>query len=322
MNDNILQISLFLQLSVQLGTPLLLATLGGILCEKAGNLNLGIEGMMLVGAAMGFRIGYTTGNPFMAVAAAGVAGILCALIYGFITVTLRGNQVVTGLVLTIFGTGFSGFLGLEMLGAVLPVQISRTFAAVNIPLLSQIPIIGKMLFSQSIYIYFSLIAAILLYLYIKRTRPGLNLRAVGENPAAADASGISVTLYKYLHIMACGFFCGIAGAYLSLVFVPRWQESITAGAGWIAVALIIFATWNPLRAVFGAYLFGSLQALSYKLQGMVIPLGTWDLSVSSQFLSMLPYLMTIIVLVFITLQKKRENMAPTGLGQPYFREER
>lgn len=314
-------IELFLQTSVQMGTPLLFGTLGGILSEKVGHLNLGVEGMMLMGAVMGFLTGVKTGNPLLAVLAAGLAGLLGALIYAVITVTFMGNQVVTGLALTIFGTGVSSFIGAGLSGISLPESVQAPLAATEIPILSKIPFFGTVLFHQSYYALAALILAVLIYIYIKHTRFGLNMRMVGENPSAAEASGINATLYKYVHILAGGFFCGLGGAFLTLVFVPRWQDNITAGQGWIAVALVIFATWNPLKAIFGAYLFGMLRGLGFKLQNGIPFMGA-TIAIPSQILDMIPYMMTIAVLVFITMQKKKENQAPAWLGNAYFREER
>jgi general nucleoside transport system permease protein len=316
----IIQLGLFLQTAVQMGTHILLATSGGIMCEKAGNTNLGIEGMMLMGASVGYWAGYTFGSPVIAVLAAGLAGAAGALIYAVITVTLRGNQVVTGLVLTIFGTGVAGFLSKTISSHFLPETISSAFASRAVPGLSRIPVLGTALFVQSIYIYLSIIIAVLLYLYLRFTRWGLNLRSVGENPAAADASGINVTLYKYVHILMGGFLAGLGGAYLSLVFVPRWQENITAGAGWIAVAFIIFSTWNPLQAIAASYAFGALKGLAFKCQNLVV--FGHKLIISTQILDMIPYLATIIVLVCMTTRRKKENQSPEALGNPYFREER
>jgi len=322
MAEFINMMTLFLQTSVQMGTHILFAVLGGIMCEKIGNLNLGIEGMMLLGASAGFFAALATANPFAAILAAGLAGSLGALIYGIITVTLRGNQVVTGLVLTIFGTGVSGFLGKSLAGKPLPETVQRAFSPVAVPLLGRIPVIGQVFFIQSPYVLAGLILGVLLYVYFRYTRIGLNARAVGENPAVADAAGIPVILYKYVHVMLGGFLCGLGGAYLSLVFVPRWQENITAGAGWIAVALVIFSTWNPLRAIFAACLFGALRGLGFKLQNVDVSVAGTRIIFHSQLLDMIPYLATIIVLVIITRRKKKEYQAPASLGASYFREDR
>lgn len=322
MDDFVLTASLFLQTSAQMGTPILLATLGGILSEKVGHLNLGVEGMMLMGAVMGFLAGVGTQNPVIALLSAGLAGAFGALIYAFVTVTLRGNHVVTGLALTVFGTGVSGFFGKTLTGLNLPETVKAPFAPFQAGVLSDIPFIGKMFFEQGIYVHLGLVLAVVIYILFKHTRVGLNLRAVGENPAAADASGIHVTAYKYVSILCGGFLCGLGGAYLSLVFVPRWQDNITAGLGWIAVALIIFATWNPLKAIFGAYLFGALRGIGFKLQNLDINVFGHDIVIAPQFLDMIPYATTILVLVFITMRKKKENQAPASLGNPYFREDR
>ncbi|MCL2879433.1 MAG: ABC transporter permease, partial [Treponema sp.] len=315
-------LTLFLQTSVQMGTHILFAVLGGIMCEKIGNLNLGIEGMMLLGASVGFSAALSSGNPIVAILAAGLAGAAGAFIYGIITITFRGNQVVTGLILTIFGTGVSGFLGKSLSGKALPEAISHAFAPVHVPLLGAIPVIGPIFFVQSPYVLAGMILAVVLYIYLKYTKTGLNARSVGENPAVADAAGIPVILYKYIHVSLGGFLCGVGGAFLSLVLVPRWQENITAGAGWIAVALIIFSTWNPLRAVFAAYLFGALRGLNFKFQNINFSILGKRIIFYPQFLDMLPFIATIVVLLIITRRKQKEHQAPAGLGNSYFREER
>jgi simple sugar transport system permease protein len=305
-----------------MGTHILFAILGGMLCEKVGNMNLGIEGMMLLGASVGFSAAISTGSPSAAIIAAGSAGALGALIYAVITVTFRGNQVGTGLILTIFGTGVSGFLGKGLSGHPLPETVSQAFLPLSVPILHRIPLMGRAFFEQSPYVLGGMLLAVILYIYFQYTPMGLNARSVGENPGVADASGIPVTFYKYLHILIGGFLCGLGGAYLSLVFVPRWQENITAGAGWIAVALIIFSTWNPLKAIFAAYVFGALKGVGFKFQNINLVLGGKRILFYPQLLDMLPYIATILVLILITLRKKKEYQPPAGLGIPYFREER
>lgn len=322
MNEFVIAVGLFLQMAVQMGTPLLLGTLGGILGEKAGHLNLGIEGMMLMGAVAGFYTALVSGNAYFAIIIAGIAGAFGALIYGILTITFRVNQVVTGLSLTIFGVGVSNFFGQSLAGLSLPESIAAVLKTLPIPIFSDIPVLGPMIFIQSPYVYMSLILAVLIHIYLNKTRQGLNLRGVGENPSAADASGVRVSLYKYIHVLAGGFLCGLGGAYLSLVFVPRWQDNITAGTGWIAVALVIFATWRPIRAIFGAYFFGALRGIGFKMQGAAFTLFGLEFKVSSQLLDMIPYLATIIVLVTISFRKKLKNQPPAYLGQPYFREDR
>lgn len=247
---------LFLEASIVAGTPLLFGTLGEILSERSGNLNLGVEGMMLMGAVIGFLTGLKTGNPIIAMVGAMVAGAFGALIYGFLTISLRANQVVAGLALTIFGTGFSGFVGKSLSGEVTPDKIKNFFKPISLPVLGDIPFIGQVFFKQDPFIYFGYIVAIMLGIYIYKTSKGLNLRSVGEEPKSADAAGINVTLYKYIHVLLGGALCGLGGAYLSLVYVPAWQENVTAGRGWIAVALVIFVAWNPYKALIGSYLFG------------------------------------------------------------------
>lgn len=305
----------FLMAVVVAATPLLLATLGEILTEKAGNLNLGVEGMMLMGAVIGFRVGLATGNSLAAVAGAFAIGMLGAAIYAFLTVTLRTNQVVTGLTLTIFGSGFSSFVGKSVTGVPLGGAVRSFFKPVEIPLLSQIPGIGQMLFNQDVFVYFSYACAFAVAWYLNRTRVGLNLRAVGENAGAADASGINISLYKYVNIIIGGGLCGLGGAYMSLVTIPVWQENVVAGRGWIAVALVIFASWKSWKAFLGAILFGGLSIVGYRLQSMGI-------SVSQYLVDMVPYLATIIIVVISTHKNRKEDMPPGDLSVPYFREDR
>ena len=305
----------FLFLAVQAGTPLLFATLGEIITEKVGNLNLGVEGMMLIGAVAGFSVGFMTHSPVLALLGAFIAGGLAALIFAFLTVTLRVNQVVTGLSLTIFGTGVAGFAGKTLSGKLVPENVKSFFANTKIPLLGDIPVVGKVLFQQDWFIYLGYLLVVVLGIYLYKTKIGLNLRMVGENPAAADASGINVSLYKYVHILLGGALCGLGGAYLTLVYVPAWQENITAGRGWIAVALVIFTTWNPYKALLGSYFFGALSVIGLYLQ-------KFDIKISLFLIDMLPYVVTIIVLIFISMKKVRENSPPKALGEPYFREDR
>lgn len=312
-------LALFLQIAVQGGTPLLFGTLGGIMNEKVGHLNLGVEGMMMLGACMGYWAALKTGNAVVAILVAGLAGTICALIYAVLTVTFRTNHTVTGLVTTIFGTGLANFIGKSLSTQTLSREFTAQLAAVKIPVLSEIPVLGEMLFNQSVYVHIALICAVLIYIYMKKTSLGLKMRMIGENPGAADASGINITLYKYVHILIGGFLSGLGGAYITLVYVPVWTESVTGGQGWIAVALVIFSTWSPVKAIFGAYFFGMLRGLGFKLQNVSVPLiGT----IPSQFLDMVPYIVTVLALIFMTLRKKKENQGPAALGLPYFREDR
>ncbi len=305
----------FLKASVVAATPLLFAILGETITEKSGKLNLGVEGMMLMGAVVGFKVALVTNNPLFAILAAGLAGAFGALIFAFLTITLRANQVVTGLALTIFGTGFSSFMGKNLVGEVAPDQIKDFFKDLAIPLLSDIPLLGNILFKQSIFVYFGYFSAIIIGVYFYNTKFGLNLKAVGENAACADASGINVSLYRYFHVLVGGLFCGLSGAYLSLVYIPAWQENVTAGRGWIAVALVIFCRWNPYKAFFSAILFGGLDIIGFRLQA-------FEISISQYIIDMFPYLFTSFVLILVSIRKSKEKAPPRELGNPYFREER
>ncbi|MBW9172879.1 ABC transporter permease [Clostridium estertheticum] len=309
-------ITTFLAAAVVAGTPLLFATLGELLTEKVGNLNLGVEGMMLMGSVIGFMAGVSTGNPIIAMIAAAIAGGFGALVYAFLTISLRANQVVCGLTLTIFGTGFSSMVGKNLIGQVTPNTIKNFFVPIRIPIIGHIPFIGDIFFNHDMFVYFGYIMTILLFIYLYKTAKGLNTMAVGENPAAADAASINVSLYKYVNTLIGGALCGLGGAYLSLVYVPAWQENVTAGRGWIAVALVIFATWKPQKAIIGAYLFGGLDILGFRLQGLP------GFEISQYLIDLLPYVVTIVILVIVSMRKSGKNSPPAGLSVPYFREER
>lgn len=308
---------IFLSASVVAGTPLLFATLGEILAEKVGNMNLGVEGMMLMGAVIGFIVGLKTGNPILAIIGAALAGAGGALIYAFLTIGLRANQVVAGLTLTIFGTGFSSVIGqaTNLIGQKTPESVSNFFKVFPIPVLHKIPFVGPIFFNHDPFVYLGYILAIFMGIYLYKTNKGLNLRAVGENPVCADAASINVNLYKYINVLIGGALCGIGGAYLSLVYIPAWQENVTTGRGWIAVALVIFAAWNPYKAIFGAYLFGGLGIVAFRFEALTA-------HVSQYLIDMLPYLVTIIVLIVVSMKKSKKNAPPQGLGNAYFREER
>lgn len=305
----------FLVAAIVAGTPLIFATLGEIITEKVGNTNLGVEGMMFMGAIIGFLVGQNTGNPILALLGAAVAGGVGALLYAFLTVSLRANQIVCGLTLTIFGEGFASFLGQKIMGTLVPAGIQQFFTPKPIPILSSIPYIGPIFFNQDVFVYFAYLLVIATTFYMFRTKFGLNMRAVGESAASADASGIPVAAYKYVHIIIGGALCGLGGAYMSLVTVPVWQENIIAGRGWIAVALVIFASWHPVKALFGSLLFGGLSIIGFRLQSMGI-------QVSQYLIDMLPYAATIIIVIISTRKNKKEDMAPADLGNAYFREER
>jgi simple sugar transport system permease protein len=302
--------------AVVAGTPVLYATLGEILTERSGVLNLGLEGMMLVGGMAGFAATAATGNVFIGVAVSLIAGAALALVHAFFTVSIGVNQVVSGLSLTLVGTGVASYFGKPLVGQ----AAKASFQTLPIPLLSDIPVIGPILFTQNLFVYFSFLLVPALFYFIFRTRPGLNLRAVGESPSTADAQGISVAGTRYLYTLVGGALVGMGGAAISLGSNPNWQENITAGRGWIAVGLVIFALWNPWRALLGAYLFGGMEAFQFSLQVAGVP-------VSSYFLRMLPYLLTIAALVFTQWRLKDQtgrasSAAPSGLGLFYLRRER
>ncbi|MBC2399827.1 ABC transporter permease [Clostridium tetanomorphum] len=305
----------FFEAAIVAGTPLLFATLGELICEKVGNLNLGVEGMMLMGAVIGFMVGLSTHSPILAMIAAMIAGAFGGLIYAFLTISLRANQVVSGLTLTIFGTGFSSFIGKNLVGQVAPDTIKDFFKPIFLPVLGHIPVLGQIFFRQDIFVYIGYLTAVLLGIYMYKTSKGINLKAIGENPKCADAAGINITLYKYIHVLLGGALCGLGGAYLSLVYVPAWQENVTAGRGWIAVALVIFVSWNPYKALIGSYLFGGLDIIGFRLQG-------GSIHISQYLIDMLPYIITIIVMVIVSMKKSPKNAPPKSLSVPYFREER
>ncbi|MBN1657278.1 MAG: ABC transporter permease [Anaerolineae bacterium] len=308
-----------LTVTIQAGTSLVFASIGEIFTERAGILNLGLEGVMIMGAVMAFAAAYHTGSLLAGIAVAMFVGALLASIHAFLTITMRTDQVVTGLALTLFGVGLSSFLGQNLgpEGRPLVGEIGPKFAKVAIPLLSDIPIVGDAIFRQDPLVYVMYLLVPLAAYFIYHTRPGLHLRAVGESPATADAMGISVPRTRYLYTLLGGMLMGLGGAHLSLAYTPGWTENLTGGRGWIAVALVIFATWDPWRAVIGAILFGGVNAIQFRLQaaGTTIP---------AAFLGMMPYIFTIVVLVIITWWEafSKRVGAPAALGLPYVREER
>jgi ABC-type uncharacterized transport system permease subunit len=294
------------------GTTLLFAAVGEIVSERAGVLNLGVEGMMLVGAVAGFLVNNQLNNLWLGVIAGIAAGIVLAVVHSVLVVTFATNQVVTGLALVIFARGLSGYLGESVVG----VAPEQTFTRIAVPGLSALPVIGPVLFRQNALVYLSFFLVAATWWLLFRTRPGLNLRSVGESPETADAVGISVSRTRYVAVMAGGGFAGLGGAYLSLAQAPSWTPNMTAGRGWIAIALVIFATWSPLRAALGAYLFGCVEALAFRLQAVGI-------DVPSFFVNMMPYLFTLAVLIVISKESiGRRLAAPAALGNAYAREDR
>ena len=287
-------------------TPLLIAALGELVVERSGVLNLGVEGMMLMGAVSGFAIAQMTGSAWLGLIAAVLVGVVFAAIFGFLTLILVTNQVATGLALTILGVGASALLGESFVG--LP---GVRLEAFHIPYLSNIPLVGRLLFGQDPIFYLSILLVIGVAWFLFRTRAGLTLRAIGDNHGSAHALGVHVVRARYLAVLFGGACAGLAGAQLSLVYVPQWVENMTAGRGWIALALVVFASWRPWRVLIGAYLFGAVTIGQLHAQAL-------GFGLPSQFLSALPYLATIVVLVIISRNKRLTMMnTPASLGKPF-----
>ena len=298
-------------ITIQSSIAVLFAAIGEVFTERSGVLNLGVEGMMLMGALSGFAATYFSHSLFLGILTSLAVGGMLALIHGFFTISLRANQVVCGLALTILGIGLSSFLGRSIIG-----RVGERFVPFPIPLLREIPILGAVLFDQTPLIYLSYLLVPSAWFFLYQTRPGLNLRSVGENPAAADTAGIPVMKLRYLWTIFGGMLAGLGGAYLSLSYTPGWKENMTSGQGWIAIAMVIFALWNPWRAALGALLFGGINALQFYFEARQITL------IPSYILRMLPYLFTIAILVIVTRWKavRRRAGAPASLGLPFQRE--
>ncbi len=287
-------------------TPLLFAATGELITEKSGVLNLGVEGMMLVGAIAAFAVASTTGSGLAGIVAGAAAGTAMASVFAFLTLTLLANQVATGLALTIFGIGISALIGASYVGFAL-----EPLPKLAIPVISDIPVIGPILFGQDFLVYLSFVMIIAVAWFLSRTRPGLILKAVGESHDSAHALGYPVIAIRYAAVLFGGAMSGLAGAYLSLAYTPLWAENMTAGRGWIALALVVFATWRPGRVILGAYMFGAITILQLHAQG-------WGIEVASQFMSMLPYLATILVLVLISRDKTKIRLnAPQCIGKVF-----
>jgi general nucleoside transport system permease protein len=304
-------LTFILSITIRSSLGVLFAALGEVLVERAGVLNLGVEGMMLMGALAGFAAAHATGSLALGVLAAMAVGGLLALIYGLFSITLRANQVVCGLALTILGIGLSSFLGRPIIG-----RVGLRFTSWPVPLLAELPCLGPALFDQVPLVYLGYVLVPAAWLFLFHTRPGLNLRAVGENPAAADTAGIPVIPIRYAVTAAGGMLAGLGGAYLSLAYTPGWKENMSAGQGWIAIGMVIFGLWNPWRAALGALLFGAVNALQFTFEARQISI------VPSYVLRMLPYLFTIAVLVVVTRWEaaKKRAAAPAALGLPFERE--
>lgn len=292
--------------TVTAATPLVIAALGILVSERAGVLNLGVEGMMLMGAVTAFAVGVTSGSLLLGYAMAIAVGAAVSLLFAVLVLSLQTNQVATGLALALFGTGLSAFLGRSFVGT--PVE---RLPAMPIPLLSDIPMLGPLLFRYDAVVYFSLLLFFAVNWFLFRSRLGLRLRAIGEAPAVAHSLGASVFRIRYLATMFGGAMSGLAGAYLSTALTPMWVEGMSAGRGWIVLALVVFATWRPLRVLLGAYLFGGVAVLQLHAQG-------FGVRVPSEFLSMLPYLATIVVLAIICRDPKAILLnQPASLGRSF-----
>ncbi|MCL4760608.1 MAG: ABC transporter permease [Burkholderiales bacterium] len=300
------QLAQLVALTLAAGTPLVYAALGELVTEKSGVLNLGVEGMMIVGAVAAFAVAATTQNPWLGVLAGMAAGAALSAVFAVLALTLLSNQVATGLALSLFGIGLSAFVGLEYVAVVIegipPVAISG---------LSDLTLVGTLLFAHNPLVYLSLALFALVQWFLYRTRAGLVLRAVGESPQSAHAIGYPVLAIRYLAVLFGGACAGLAGAYLAVAYTPLWVEGMTAGRGWIALALVVFATWKPWRVLAGAYLFGGVTLAQFQAQAL-------GLDVPSQFLSMLPYLATIAVLAIISRDAATIRLnAPASLGKPF-----
>lgn len=313
-------ITSILAITVRAGTSLVFATIGEILTERAGILNLGIEGIMLMGAVTGFAASFYSQNLLVALIVAAAVGAAMAALHAFLTVTMRANQVVSGLSITLFGSGFASFLGQRLGPATNNFRLvglkGARFTPVAVDALSKIPIIGA-LFNQDILTYAVYLLIPLSWFFLYKTRPGLWLRSIGEDPQTADAMGIDVMKTKYFYTILGGALIGLGGAHLSLSYTPGWSENITGGRGWIVIALVIFSMWNPARSIWGALLFGGINAVQFRLQAS----GT---NIPAAFLNMLPYLGTIAVLVLMTWWEalSKKIGAPAALGSAYMREDK
>jgi len=300
-----------LHMAIRSGTPLLLGAVGEIYAQRSGVMNLGLEGIMLVGAITGFATTLATGQVWLGFIAACLAGLALALIHAFMSVSLYANQVVSGLALAMLGLGLSSLMGRAYVGQPMPYRL----LPMPVPGLADLPVVGPAFFDQDPIVYLALAIALVAWFVLYRTRWGIMIRAVGDDPASADAMGVDVYAVRYACVAFGGAMSGLAGAYLSLVYTPAWFEGMTAGRGWIAFALVIFALWDPLKAILGAYLFGATEALQYFLQA--------SLGLSAPLLGMIPYAATILAMLVAASEALRKRVgAPAALGRPYIREER
>lgn len=305
----------FIVISIAAGTPLVFASVGEILNERGGITNLGIEGMMLIGGVTAYATAVSTGSLTLGVLAGALGGAALSLLHGVLSITLRANQIVSGLALVVLGTGLSSYLGNIGVNPLTARPLDGAIGPVLTGGPADLPIVGPILFGQNILVYGSWVLVAAASFYLMRTRWGLALRAVGEDPATADSTGIAVWAVRYLHVLIGGALSGVAGAYLTLALFGAWQSGLSAGTGWIAFALVIFSGWRPWRALFGAYAFGALTSIGFNLQLLHIPL-------SLSLLASLPYIMTLLALIVIANTRLgRNTSAPVALGNPYWRED-
>lgn len=321
--------SLFIASVILYGIPLLYATVGEIITEKSGSLNLGVEGIMAVGAIIGYLVGIKADSMVMAMLFAFLAAATMGLLFAFLTVTLKANQNVTGLTITTFGLGFYFFIGKatsenwQTLGG----NLKEAYSNIDIPLLSKIPVVGDKLFSYNIFVYLGVLTAILAFVYLYKTKAGLKTRAIGENPAAADAAGINVNAYKYINIIIGAGIMGIGGLCMGLNMGGTFEGSNCwiNGYGWIAIALVIFAKWNPLLAILGTFVFGffnSLQVYSGNFAEAYPNALGWLSKIPTEFYKALPFIITALVLIISSIRKKKVPDEPTAIGLNYYREDR
>jgi simple sugar transport system permease protein len=320
---SILTSTTFIASAISFSVVLLLGTLGELITERSGHLNLGVEGMMLLGGAFGYYTAVQTSNILLTILAACIGSGIGALLYGILTVTLRVNQTVAGLALAMFGAGLANSIGSKVANTNTPEKIQNMFNyhpfEVSNPSNAALKYINDAFLSHDWYVYISILIAVVLAIYLFKTKEGLSIRITGENTAAADASGIKVTRIKYTYIILGGMLCGLGGLYLPLVQQRSWTDSITAGKGWLVVALVIFVRWHPLKAIIGAYVFGALSILGFSVQ---LNESLKSLPFFNQYImDMFPFILTIIVLV-ISSAKKKAWGGPAEIGHAYFREER
>jgi simple sugar transport system permease protein len=317
MNESLLMLTVVA--AIGLGTPLIFATIGEIITERAGVLNLGVQGMMLIGAVAGFWATFTTESLTLGVIVAVLAGAAFSAIHAFTSITLRVSQIVSGLALTLFGTGLASFLGRAGSNPLVGNPSKKVFQPILTDGIAEWPIVGPLLFGHDALVYASWLVAVLASYYLFHTRMGLSLRAVGEDPASAESAGVNVSRVRYIHVMIGGALAGLGGAYFSLALVPTWQDDPIGAAGWIAIALVILASWRPGRAVFAAYLFGAAERIQFTLQTVGEP---WS-NIPSTLLAMLPFVLAIIAMIVLTSGKRARLLgAPAALAIPYFREQR